>query len=193
MSSGDLFKPDLLKNQMIQSQRSPETGLHRHGYKMIRIYECSYLTLGWRVNNWSITSHQRRTCGLTLLLPPPGTCLMLSIDPIFDWALNSSFSDMISTFPPPWKGRSNSSWFHSIKCRIISIKSKVRVVVCYVKSKGHDLPGLWRMLPFDPHFDCTLPRSIFLWRIWTFSEQNTRVFIILPGRQIYTRKTNTLV
>ncbi len=135
MSSGDLFKPDLRKNQTIQTQRSPETGLHRHGYKMIRIYECSYLTLGWRVNNWSITSHQRRTCGLTLLLPPPGTCLMLSIDPIFDWALNSSFSDMISTFPPPWKGRSNSSWFHSIKCRIISIKSKVWVVVWYVNPR----------------------------------------------------------
>lgn len=37
----------------------------------------------------------------TLLFPPPGTWLMLPREPTFDWALNSSFSDLISTFPPP--------------------------------------------------------------------------------------------
>lgn len=39
----------------------------------------------------------------TFLLPPPGTWLMLSRDPIFDCTLSlkSSFSDFTSTWPPP--------------------------------------------------------------------------------------------
>lgn len=39
----------------------------------------------------------------TFLFPPPGTWVMLSRDPIFDWTLSlkSSFSDFTSTWPPP--------------------------------------------------------------------------------------------
>ena len=37
----------------------------------------------------------------TFFSPPPGTWPMLSREPILDWTLNSSFSFLISTFPPP--------------------------------------------------------------------------------------------
>lgn len=44
-----------------------------------------------------------RPARLTFLFPPPGTWVMLSRDPIFDWTLSlkSSFSDLTSTWPPP--------------------------------------------------------------------------------------------
>lgn len=38
---------------------------------------------------------------MTFFCPPPGTCPMLPREPTFDWTLNSSFSFLISMFPPP--------------------------------------------------------------------------------------------
>lgn len=38
----------------------------------------------------------------TFFFPPPGVWVMFSIEPTLDWtALKSTFSDLISTFPPP--------------------------------------------------------------------------------------------
>lgn len=42
---------------------------------------------------------------VTLFCPPPGTWPMLSREPTFDWTLNSSFSFLISMFPPPADSR----------------------------------------------------------------------------------------
>lgn len=58
---------------------------------------------------------------------------MLSRDPTFDWALKSSFSDLISMFPPPWKGRWNSSWLKLFTCiqNAKKIESKAwALIVC---------------------------------------------------------------
>lgn len=45
-----------------------------------------------------------------------------------------------------------------------------KLALCNEESTPHvmeHLPGLWWILAFEPHFDCTLLKSIFLWTIWT--------------------------
>lgn len=101
----------------------------------------------------------------TFLLPPPGTWLMLSRDPIFDCTLSlkSSFSDFTSTWPPPAgeQGEVAQSWSSTQHCGahwgapVLPPPSPCPSPTPL--SPG--VPGLWWMLPREPHLDVTWLRS----------------------------------
>lgn len=65
----------------------------------------------------SRNNHLHYGCDVfTFLSPPPGTWPMLSREPTLDWTLNSSFSFLISTFPPPEENKMYSYVFSSGCC-----------------------------------------------------------------------------